>query len=163
MNEQITQIVIAGHSIGIIDLPDIIEEVKQLNIDNDEEIKQKLLERIKVKNYVSDSMNNEYKRVLFREYKKSLGVVVEEEKLTAVSIRILGPGCSACEKMEQDVKLNLVELNIAANVEHIRDVNRIAEYGMVQTPALVINGEIALSGRSLPRNQLKKLLQEKIK
>lgn len=55
------------------------------------------------------------------------------------------------------------ELNIAADVDHVRDVNQIAEYGMVRTPSLLINDEIVLHQRSLPKSQLKKLLEEKLK
>ena len=65
--------------------------------------------------------------------------------------------------MEQDIKVILNELNIPADVQHIRDINQIAEYGMVRTPALVINNKIVLNGRSLPKDQLKSLLDQKLK
>lgn len=100
---------------------------------------------------------------MLNEYKKSIGEKVDEEKLVETSIRILGLGCSACEKMEQDVKSILIELNIAADFQHVRDVNQIAEYGMVRTPSLVINNEIVLNGLSLPKSQLKLLIEDKLK
>jgi len=162
MSKEITYIVIYGHRIGIIGLPDVIEEVKQLKLDNETVIPNELLERIKQHNYVPDSRIEEYGRALLREYKKSLGLAVEDEKLTETSIRILGPGCPACEKMEQDVKSILVELNIAADVQHVRDVNEIAEYGIVRTPSLVINNKIVLNGRSLPKSQLKTFVHREL-
>ena len=163
MSGEITQIVIGGQRIGIIGLSDVIEDVKQLKLDNEEEIQHELMERIKRHNYVPDSKIEEYSRAFLREYKKSLGVAVEEEKLAETSIRILGPGCTACETVEKDIKAILSDLNIAADVQHIRDVNEIAEYGMVRTPSLVINNEIVLNGRSLPKSQLKTLLERKLK
>jgi len=163
MDRELIQIVIGRNRIGIINLSDAIEKIKQLGLDHDEEIQQRLLDQIKQKNYVPDSQIDEYGRALLREYKKSLGLTVAAEKPAVTSIRILGPGCAACEKMEQDVKAILIELNIAADVQHLRDVNEIAEYGMVRTPALVINNRIVLNGRSLPSSRLKSLIEEILK
>lgn len=164
MSEDITEIVIGRHGIGLIGLSDAIADVKKLNLDGEEDLKNALLERIKRQNYIPESKVDEYGRALLREYKKNVGIPVEEEPSPAgTSIRILGPGCAACEKMEQDVIAILNELNIAADVQHVRDVNKIAEYGMVRTPTLVINGEVALNGRSLPKSQLKKFLEQKLK
>ena len=164
MSQDISQIVIGKHRIGLIGLSDAIEDVKQMNLDSERDLENALLERIKQQNYVPDSRVDEYGRALLREYKKYFRIPVEEEPSPAeTSIRILGPGCAACEKMEQDVMAILIELNIAADVQHVRDVNKIAEYGMVRTPSLVINGEIVLNGRLLPKNQLKNILQQKLK
>ena len=134
-----------------------------MKLGNEIEIKRSLLKKIKQQNWIPDSKTEEYSRALLNEYKKSIGEKVDEEKLVETSIRILGLGCSACEKMEQDVKSILIELNIAADFQHVRDVNQIAEYGMVRTPSLVINNEIVLNGLSLPKSQLKLLIEDKLK
>ncbi len=164
MSNEITMLYIGGIKIGLIGLSDIFEEVKTKNLTDEAEIKNHFLEQVKVQNYVPDSKRDEYVEALLREYKKFAGLPCEivEEDSTFPTIRILGPGCTACEKMEKDVKAILVELNIAADVDHVRDVNQIAEYGMVRTPSLVINKKIVLNGRSLPRSQLKKLIEEKL-
>ena len=104
MSEEITQIVIGGHHIGIIGLSDVIESVKLLKLGNDTEIQHLLLQKIKQQNWIPDSKTTEYRQALLREYRKSLGETIEHESLAEKSIRILGPSCSACEKMEQDVK-----------------------------------------------------------
>ena len=163
MSEKVTQIIIGDHRIGIIGLYDVIKDIKELKLVNDREIQTLLLAGIKHQNWILDSKTKEYGNALLREYKKSLGSAVEEEKLREATIHVLGPGCSACEKMEQDVKSILIELNIAADVQHIRDVNQIAEYGMVRTPTLVINNEIVINGRSLPKSQLKSLIERKLR
>jgi len=160
MNEYITQISIRGTKIGLIGLADIIEEVKSLNLTKDTEIKKHLLEKVKIRNYVPDSRKDDYARALLREYKKSIGLPVEEEKSTELTFRVLGPGCYACEQLEKDLRAVLAELGIPANVEHVRDLNEIAQYGMIRTPGLVIKDKVVLNGRALPRNKLKQLVSE---
>lgn len=160
MNEYITQISIRGTKIGLIGLADIIEEVESLNLTKDTEIKKHLLEKVKIRNYVPDSRKDDYARALLREYKKSIGLPVEEEKSTELTFRVLGPGCYACEQLEKDLRAVLAELGIPANVEHVRDLNEIAQYGMIRTPGLVIKDKVVLNGRALPRNKLKQLVSE---
>ncbi len=164
MSEEVSMVIIGGHKIGLIGLSEIFETLKKMNLSDESEIKNQLLEQVKVQNYVPDSKREEYARTLLREYKKFAGLPVEavQEKLAFPTIRILGPGCTACETMEKDVRAILTELNIAADVDHVRDVNKISEYGMVRTPSLVINEKIVLNGRSLPKSQLKKLIGEKL-
>jgi len=165
LSEEITQLTIAGQKIGFFGLSEILKNLQQENLSDDAELKQQLLQHARMQNYVPDSRSEDYAQALLREYKKFAGLPVEPlvEKFDFLTIRILGPGCTACETMEKDVKAILTELNIAADVDHIRDVSQIAEYGMVRTPSLVINDEIVLNGRSLPKSQLKKLLGEKLK
>ena len=164
MSEEVSTVNIGGHKIGLMGLSEVFENVKQKNFSHDSELKKQLLEQVRVQNYVPDSMVDDYALALLREYKKFAGLPVETvvEASTFPFIRILGPGCTACETMEKDVKAILTELNIAADVDHIRDVNQIAEYGMVRTPSLIINDEIVLNGRSLPKSQLKKMIEEKL-
>lgn len=164
MSEEITQLNIAGQKIGLIGLSEIFETLKQKNLSDEAELKKELLQQVRAHNYVPDSRAEDYAIALLREYKKLAGLPVElvAEKSAFPTIRILGPGCPACETMEKDVRAILTEMNIAADVDHIRDVNQIAEYGMVRTPSLVINDEIVLNGRSLLKSQLKKLLEEKL-
>jgi len=164
MSEKITQITVGGQRVGIVGLSEAIEEIKSLPNVDDAEIAQILLDKIKANNYVPDSRTDDYARALFREYQKAIGLPIDnsEEKSGGLSIKILGPGCYACDQMEKDVKAVLAEMNIAADLEHVRDLNQIAEYGMVRTPSLMINDEIVLNGRSLPKSQLKSLLEKKL-
>jgi small redox-active disulfide protein 2 len=164
MSEKIMQITVGGQRIGIIGLSEAIEATKSLHQVNDIEIKKLLLDKIKAQNYVPDSRAEDYAQALLKAYKKAVGLPVDdyEEKSKGLIIKILGPGCYACEQLERDMKAILAEMNIAAEVVHVRDLNQIAEYGMIRTPSLVINKEIVLNGRSLPKSQLKKLLEERL-
>ena len=164
MSDEITMLYVGGIKIGLVGLSDIFKELKSSDINKEKEIKSYLLEKVKSQNYIPSFKEKEYALAVFREYKKSIGLPLEvlEEEISEIIIRVLGPGCYACEKLEQDVKVILAELNIAANVEHVRDINEIASYGMIGTPSLVINKEVVLSGRTLPVNQLKKLIENKL-
>ncbi len=165
MSDEITMVYVGGIKIGLIALSDIFEEVKSMNHSDEAEIKNHLLEKVKSQNYVLSSKEQDYASAVLREYKKSIGLPVEniEEKASMLTIRVLGPGCYACEKLEQDIRAILAELKIAADVEHVRDINEIAGYGMVGTPSLVINEKVVLSGRTLPRSQLKTMLAKQLK
>lgn len=163
MSEEITKVAIKGQRIGLIGLSDIFEEVKALKLKDDNSIKELLLQKAKSQNYVPSSAEDDYGNALLREYKKALGIAVEEEEPEGTEILVLGPGCYACDKLMEDMKAVLAELNIAADLEHVRDKKEIGRFGMVGTPSLVINRKVVLSGRTLPRNQLKKMLEEKLK
>ena len=165
MSEEVTMVSIGGMKIGLIGLSEIFETLQPMNLSDESELKNQLLEQVRVQNYVPDSRIDDYARALLQQYKKFAGLPVEPvvEKPAFPTMKILGTGCAACETMEKDVRAILAELNIAADVDHVRDIKKIAEYGMVRTPSLVINDQIILNGRSLPKSQLKKLLEEKLK
>lgn len=74
-------------------------------------------------------------------------------------VQILGPGCAKCEKLkhnaEEAVKLSGVE----ATVEKITDINVITGFGVMMTPALVVDGEVKLVGRVPSPPEIQKLLE----
>lgn len=79
-----------------------------------------------------------------------------------MNIKILGMGCAKCKALEENTKKALEELGIQAEIEKVKDVNKITEYVMV-TPALVINEEVKVSGKVATPEEIKKYLQEYIK
>jgi small redox-active disulfide protein 2 len=116
---------------------------------------------VKAKNYVPSSKELEYGEAVLLLYKKHLGEPVDEVH-HGLEIRILGPGCINCEKLMADTMQVLEEIGVAADVEHVHDLNEIAGYGLVATPALVINGNVILSGRVPNIVKLRKILEEEI-
>ncbi len=64
-----------------------------------------------------------------------------------MEIRILGPGCPRCHEVEKRTLNALAELGVAADVQKVTDIKKIAEYRIFSTPGLVINGKIKCSGR----------------
>lgn len=62
-------------------------------------------------------------------------------------IKILGTGCAKCERLEQLTREVVAELGVDASFEHVRDMAAIMAYPVMSTPALVIDGEVAVFGR----------------
>lgn len=133
-------------------LADIAEHHRELC---DEDIGKLILEWLSKKNYIVERLYETYAKAFLREYKKYIGETVEEEVCEGIRIKILGPGCARCEKMEQDVMVVLAEKNLTADVEHIRDLDEIARYGVMGTPALVINDDVKTVGNLPPKSKLK--------
>jgi small redox-active disulfide protein 2 len=69
-----------------------------------------------------------------------------------MDIKILGTGCPRCGELEKRTINALAETDIAASVEKVTDIRTIKTYGILATPALVINGTVKCSGR-IPRSE----------
>lgn len=74
-------------------------------------------------------------------------------------LQVLGPGCPNCEKLSQNVCEAARELELEFRFEKIKDMNVITGFGVMMTPALVVDGEVKSSGRVLSVEEIKKLLQ----
>lgn len=79
-----------------------------------------------------------------------------------LSIKILGSGCPKCNRLEQAALAALEELKMDAKVDHVTEFKDIAAYGVMSTPALVINEEVVSSGQVLSVNQIVKLINQKV-
>jgi small redox-active disulfide protein 2 len=77
-----------------------------------------------------------------------------------MEIKVLGPGCTNCHKMEEMTKQAVKELGIAAEVIKITDIGDIARHGILSTPGLIVNGKIKHSGKPLPNlEKIKELIR----
>ena len=74
-------------------------------------------------------------------------------------ISILGTGCPNCKQLEANAKKAIDELKIRAEIEKVTDVGEIVDYGVMSTPAIVINGEVKASGRIPTTEEIKKWLK----
>ena len=161
MVEKDYRLVLVGNTqVGLIGLKEIFDELKTQKDEPESVLKEMLVDRASKKNYIPDSIKEEYQKALFREFRKSLGEKVEEEKSSFLEVVILGPGCYSCNKLEQDVMAVLSETGIQAGLNHISDPNLIAQYGILPTPALIINGKVKSSGRVPSKSMIKKWLEE---
>jgi len=68
-----------------------------------------------------------------------------------ISIKILGAGCKKCETLETRVRELVTENKLNAEVEKVTDINKIIDYGIMMTPALVVNEEVKSVG-IIPKN-----------
>ncbi|HWS13771.1 MAG TPA: thioredoxin family protein [Rhodocyclaceae bacterium] len=64
-----------------------------------------------------------------------------------LSIKILGPGCANCRKLEEIVRQSVATLNVEAQIAKVTDMQEILAYDILKTPGLVINGKLVMSGR----------------
>jgi hypothetical protein len=162
--DKITRINVGGHATGIIGLAPILEEVaREFKSRTDDEIKAELLNQLSRKNYINSRTKDMYGHAFLREYKKFVGEPFEDTEAGGLEIKVLGPGCPRCEKLEQDLMAMMAELNIAADLEHVRDPIDIANYGVMGSPGLIINGEVKAVGSVPPQKKLKEWLMEAAK
>ena len=75
-----------------------------------------------------------------------------------MNIKILGGGCANCKKLLENTELALAELGLEASIEEVKDINTIIDYGVMKTPALVVDEKVRPSGRVLGTEEIKKIL-----
>ncbi|MBI9038544.1 MAG: TM0996/MTH895 family glutaredoxin-like protein [Bacteroidales bacterium] len=75
-----------------------------------------------------------------------------------MEIKILGTGCPKCKTLEKLVIKVVDENNIDANVSKVDDIMQIMNYGIVSTPALVIDEKVVIKGRIPSEKEIKELL-----
>ena len=77
-----------------------------------------------------------------------------------MKIQIAGPGCPNCQNTERNELLNAcAELDFAADISHVTNIADILDLGVMRTPAVVIDGEVVLSGRVPTVSELKNILE----
>lgn len=77
-----------------------------------------------------------------------------------MKVVVYGTGCPTCNKLEQNVKTALFNLDIAADVDKCTDINQIADAGVLSTPGLSINGKMVSQGKLLAVSRVEELLKE---
>ena len=75
-----------------------------------------------------------------------------------MEIKVLGTGCARCKSLEKVTRKAVDELNLDASVEKVEDIQKIMEYAVMRTPALVINENVVMSGQVPKVAELKDLL-----
>lgn len=73
-------------------------------------------------------------------------------------IKILGEGCSKCDEVYKNVETAIAELGISAEIQKVEDFREIVVYGVMTTPALVVDEVVKSSGKILTVKQIKKYL-----
>lgn len=157
MKRDVKEIYIGGRKVGLVNLETVLSEVRGLGLSDRVRIMGELLRRTRRDNYIPVSAEKDYCDALYREYLRFQGEDIPDE-CHFTEIFILGPGCPRCEELEKRVKNVVAELGLPANIEYIRDLNRIAEFGPAPTPGLVINGKLVLAGKVPSADELKKIL-----
>ena len=87
-------------------------------------------------------------------------MVKAQELSSSLGIKVLGSGCSKCNALEHSTREALEELGMPTDIEHVTDFVKIAAYGVMTTPALVVDGQVVSYGKVLSKDEAKTLIQK---
>jgi small redox-active disulfide protein 2 len=76
----------------------------------------------------------------------------------AIKIQILGTGCSKCKQLMANAEAAVKALGIEATIEKVEEIQDIMKFGVMTTPALVVDGTVKSAGRTLSEDDIKKFL-----
>ena len=155
------QISVGNSPVGIMGLKKVMEDMaEEYGERPDQEILNEFLRRLGKRNYIPEKAKENYGKAFLREFKKFQGKPYEDEVQEGIQIKVLGPGCVQCDRLEQELMQVMSEIDIMADIEHVRDIKKIGQYGVMGTPALIINGKVKSVGSVPPRNRLENWLKE---
>lgn len=84
----------------------------------------------------------------------------EKSKSEGASVKVLGSGCEKCNALEAAAKEALAELGMDTAIDHITDFAQIAAYGVMSTPALVVDGKVVSFGKVLKKDEVISILKK---
>ena len=74
-------------------------------------------------------------------------------------IQILGTGCPKCKELAERTEVAAKELGLEFEVEKVTELNEIMKFGVMMTPAIVVDGEVKAAGKVPSHDELKKMLE----
>jgi small redox-active disulfide protein 2 len=80
---------------------------------------------------------------------------------SALGVKVLGSGCAKCNALEAAAKEALAELNMDTAIDHVTDFAQIAAYGVMSTPALVVDGKVVSFGKVLKKDEVIAILNKR--
>lgn len=80
-----------------------------------------------------------------------------------MNIKILGSGCTNCKILYGLTEEAVKEMNVNASIEKVEEIKKIMEYGIMRTPALVINEKVKMVGKIPSKEEIKKYISEELK
>ncbi len=83
-----------------------------------------------------------------------------ETEKAAGGVKVLGAGCAKCNALEAAVRSALEELGMDTTIDHVTDFGQIAAYGVMSTPALVVDGKVVSYGKVLSKDEAKAIIQK---
>lgn len=154
------QLKIGRATIGLVGLDIAMNRVlSEKDIDHQTAIEQ-LYSEVSKANYIPPGLMKEYREALAKEYDRLKSG--EESEHLDLNIRILGPGCVSCNNLQTRVIEIMNSMGVAADIFQIHDLDEIGRFGIIQTPALIVNGKLKSSGRLPSTSQIEEWLREEI-
>lgn len=83
-----------------------------------------------------------------------------EQQKQSPGVKILGSGCAKCNQLEAATAQALSKLGMETEIEHVKDFEKIAAYGVMSTPALVVDGKVVSYGKVLKVDEVIKLIKQ---
>ncbi len=83
-----------------------------------------------------------------------------QQNTSSEGVKVLGSGCAKCNQLEEATKQALQSLGMDTTIEHVRDFSDIAAYGVMSTPALVVDGKVVSYGKVLKADEVVSLLKK---
>jgi small redox-active disulfide protein 2 len=146
--EDIKKIKVGGIPIGVRGIDQVIADMKaEFSNRSDSEVASEMLTRLETRNYIAASARDDYAAAFVREFRKALGQPYEAEAAEGLEVKIIGPGCPRCDQLYERVAKVMSELNLAADLEKVKDAKEITATGVLVTPSLMINGKIISTGK----------------
>jgi hypothetical protein len=158
MPDDILQVRIGKNLVGLRGLPEIFQELASRSWSSAEEAQEELLRRVAGANYIPAGSREDYRLALWREFRRFQGEAADPETAAGLEIKVLGLGCSGCQKFYQQVVDILAARAIEADLQYITAPALLKQYNVRSFPALIINGRLVLAGQTPPLAQLEKLL-----
>ena len=73
-------------------------------------------------------------------------------------VKVLGPGCPRCQELMEQTQKAVQELGIECSVEKITDIEQITSYGVMMTPALIVDNQVKVTGKVPSLEVLKNMI-----
>jgi hypothetical protein len=158
--DEVTQIRVGNSPVGVIGLKNVLEDMAETYGERpDQEIIEELLNRLSKRNYIPEKVEESYGKAFLREFKKFLGKPFEEEAPEGLEIKVLGPGCNVVGLSRSLLRSWQKGTSLPMSVDHVRDPKEIGTYGVMGTPALIINDEVKCVGKVPPRSKIKEWIK----
>lgn len=118
----VSQVRVGDFTTGVIGLKSVLQDMAGEWAEKpDALVAAELVERLLVKNYIADGAKVAYGMAFLREFKKFTGKPYTEEAPNELGIKILGPGCANCDRLEREMIEAVSELDVPASIDHIID------------------------------------------
>lgn len=92
-------------------------------------------------------------------FRKKKQADVDTSLTESAKSKIIGSGCAKCNELERNTREALQQLGREEPIDHVTDFGRIAEYGVMSTPALVVDEKVVSAGRILSAGEIAELLK----
>ena len=151
---------VGSSSIGLLGLDVALNRIgRDLSL-NSTEAAGRILEDISSRNYIPAGATETYLQAIAEEVERLRGTGGKQRR--DLVIRILGPGCVSCNSLQKLVIEIMNDMGIAADVFQVHDLDEIGRFGVMQTPALVINDRVKCAGRLPSRARVEEWLRDEL-